>query len=95
MMRVHKLIDKIAPTDSAVLILGETGTGKEMVARRIHEQSERRDEPFVAVNCGAIPENLVESEFFGHRKGSFTGADSNRAGCLKSRTAEHCFSTNW
>jgi DNA-binding NtrC family response regulator len=83
MMRVRKLIDKIAPTDSAVLILGETGTGKEMVARRVHEQSERRNEPFVAVNCGAIPENLVESEFFGHRKGSFTGADSNRAGLFE------------
>lgn len=83
MMRVHKLIDKIAPTDSAVLILGETGTGKEMVARRVHEQSERRNEPFVAVNCGAIPENLVESEFFGHRKGSFTGADANRAGLFE------------
>ncbi len=83
MLRVQKLIDRIAPTDSAVLILGETGTGKEMVARRIHEQSERRAEPFVAVNCGAIPENLVESEFFGHRKGSFTGADSNRAGLFE------------
>ena len=83
MMRVQKLIDKIAPTDSAVLILGETGTGKEMVARRVHEQSDRRDAPFVAVNCGAIPENLVESEFFGHRKGSFTGADSNRAGLFE------------
>ena len=83
MLRVRKLIDKIAPTDSAVLILGETGTGKEMVARRIHEQSERRNEAFVAVNCGAIPENLVESEFFGHRKGAFTGADSNRAGLFE------------
>ncbi len=83
MLRVRKLIDKIAPTDSAVLILGETGTGKEMVARRVHEQSERRNEAFVAVNCGAIPENLVESEFFGHRKGAFTGADSNRAGLFE------------
>ena len=83
MARVHKLIAKIAPTDSAVLILGETGTGKEMVARRVHEQSDRRDAPFVAVNCGAIPENLVESEFFGHRKGAFTGADSNRAGLFE------------
>jgi DNA-binding NtrC family response regulator len=83
MQRVRRLIDKIAPTDSAVLILGETGTGKEMVARRIHEQSDRRDAPFVAVNCGAIPENLVESEFFGHRKGAFTGADSNRAGLFE------------
>ena len=83
MLRVQKLIDRIAPTDSAVLILGETGTGKEMVARRVHEQSERSAAPFVAVNCGAIPENLVESEFFGHRKGAFTGADSNRAGLFE------------
>ena len=83
MKRVKKLIDKIAPTDSAVLILGETGTGKEMVARRIHEQSERSEAPFVAVNCGAIPENLVESELFGHRKGAFTGADSARTGLFE------------
>lgn len=83
MLRVRKLIDKIAPTDSAVLILGETGTGKEMVARRIHEQSERSDAPFVAVNCGALPENLVESEFFGHRKGAFTGAETARAGLFE------------
>lgn len=83
MQRVKKLIDKLAPTDSAVLILGETGTGKEMVARRVHEQSERADGAFVAVNCGAIPENLVESEFFGHRKGAFTGADTARTGLFE------------
>ena len=83
MNRVRKLIDKIAPTDSAVLILGETGTGKEMVARRIHEQSERANAPFVAVNCGALPENLVESEFFGHRKGAFTGAETARSGLFE------------
>lgn len=83
MQRVRKLIDRIAPTDSAVLILGETGTGKEMVARRIHEQSERSTAPFVAVNCGALPEHLVESEFFGHRKGAFTGADTNRTGLFE------------
>ncbi len=83
MQRVRKLIDKIAPTDSAVLILGETGTGKEMVARRIHEQSERAEAPFVAVNCGALPENLIESEFFGHRKGAFTGAETARAGLFE------------
>jgi len=83
MQRVKKLIDKVAPSDSAVLILGETGTGKEMVARRVHEQSERANAPFVAVNCGAIPENLVESEFFGHRKGAFTGADQARTGLFE------------
>jgi DNA-binding NtrC family response regulator len=83
MTRVKKLIDKIAPTDSTVLILGETGTGKEMVARRVHEASNRADAPFVAVNCGALPENLVESEFFGHRKGAFTGADQPRKGLFE------------
>jgi DNA-binding NtrC family response regulator len=83
MARVKRLIDKIAPTDSTVLILGETGTGKEMVARRVHEQSNRADAPFVAVNCGALPENLVESEFFGHRKGAFTGADQPRKGLFE------------
>lgn len=83
MQRVKNLIDKIAPTDSTVLILGETGTGKEMVARRIHECSNRHDAPFVAVNCGALPENLVESEFFGHRKGAFTGADTPRKGLFE------------
>lgn len=83
MERVKTLIDKLAPTDSAVLILGETGTGKEMVARRVHEQSERAEGAFVAVNCGAIPENLVESEFFGHRKGAFTGADTARTGLFE------------
>jgi DNA-binding NtrC family response regulator len=83
MQRVKRLIDKIAPTDSTVLILGETGTGKEMVARRIHEASNRAHAPFVAVNCGALPENLVESEFFGHRKGAFTGADQPRKGLFE------------
>src|SRR5260370_10821039 len=83
MQRVKKLIDRIAPTDSNVLILGETGTGKELVARRIHELSRRNLMPFVAVNCGALPENLVESELFGHRKGAFTGADTPRKGLIE------------
>ncbi len=83
MQRVRTLIDRIAPTNSNVLILGETGTGKELAARRIHDLSPRANLPFVAVNCGALPENLVESELFGHRKGAFTGADSNRKGLIE------------
>ncbi|MBW3539375.1 MAG: sigma-54 dependent transcriptional regulator [Planctomycetes bacterium] len=83
MQRVKTLIEKIAPTDSTVLILGETGTGKELVARRVHDLSAQRNAPFVAVNCGALPEHLVESEFFGHRKGAFTGADTPRKGLFE------------
>ncbi len=83
MQQVGRLIDKIAPTESTVVILGETGTGKELVARAIHDRSPRREKPFVAINCGALPENLIESELFGHRKGSFTGADENRTGLLQ------------
>ncbi|WP_437205924.1 sigma-54-dependent transcriptional regulator [Planctomicrobium sp. SH664] len=83
MLRVKKLVERIAPTDSSVLILGETGTGKELVARSVHEYSNRAKMPFVAVNCGALPENLVESELFGHKKGAFTGADTPRKGLIE------------
>lgn len=83
MDRVRQLITKVAPTLSTVLVLGETGTGKELVARSLHEQSLRADKPFVAVNCGALPESLIESELFGHRKGAFTGADEHRVGLFE------------
>lgn len=80
MQEIYKLIARAAETASPVLIEGATGTGKELVARAIHQFSARRDKPFVALNCGAIPEPLIESELFGHLRGSFTGADADRAG---------------
>lgn len=73
-------VDTVAPTAFSVLILGETGTGKEVVARALHRQSDRQNKPFIALDCGAIPENLIESELFGHERGSFTGADRKKVG---------------
>ena len=78
--RVRELIGKLARTQAPVYISGESGSGKELAARLIHENGARREQPFVPVNCGAIPESLMESEFFGYRKGAFTGADRDRAG---------------
>jgi DNA-binding NtrC family response regulator len=80
MRELERLIGKVAPTDSTVLVTGDSGTGKGVIARLIHQQSPRADAPFIPINCGAIPENLMESELFGHAKGSFTGADKARKG---------------
>ncbi|MCB1760849.1 MAG: sigma-54-dependent Fis family transcriptional regulator [Gammaproteobacteria bacterium] len=80
MQRLRTMVAQIANTHADVLLMGETGTGKEMVARSLHEHSERRDNNFVAVNCGAVPENLIESELFGHEAGAFTGANERRIG---------------
>ena len=83
MLEVFRLIEGVAPTSSTVLVLGESGTGKELVARAIHQHSPRSKRPFVAVNCGAIPKELVESELFGHVRGAFTGAQTARAGLFE------------
>src|SRR6056297_3366675 len=83
MKKVYNLIDKVANSSSNVLITGRSGTGKELVARSIHQNSARKDNPFVPINCGAIPDNLFESELFGFKKGSFTGARTNKEGVFK------------
>ena len=83
MQEIYNLIEKVATTDSTVLVTGESGTGKEMAARAIHVQSHRRDNQFVSINCAALPENLLESELFGHAKGSFTGAIAEKKGMFE------------
>ena len=80
---LRKLLGKLAPTESPVLIRGESGTGKELVARTLHRQSQRHARPFVAINCGAIPEHLIQSELFGHEKGAFTGAHQRKVGRIE------------
>jgi DNA-binding NtrC family response regulator len=83
MARVVELVSKVAPTDSTVLLLGESGTGKEVLAQAIHQLSPRRDMPFIAINCAALPDTLLESEMFGHMRGAFTGADSDKTGLFE------------
>ena len=80
MTELRSIITHVADTNADILLFGETGTGKELVARSLHEQSSRREQNFVAVNCGAVPENLIESELYGHEKGAFTGAENKRVG---------------
>ncbi len=83
MTRIYNMITQVADTNTNILVTGESGTGKELIARAIHEQSNRRDMPFVVINCGGIPETLMESELFGHKKGSFTGASSDKQGLFE------------
>ncbi|MEZ4753014.1 MAG: sigma 54-interacting transcriptional regulator [Bdellovibrionota bacterium] len=91
MQKVFKLIEKVATSEATVLVSGESGTGKELVAKAIHFGSHRANKPFVAVNCGAIPETLIESELFGHKKGAFTSADSDHLGLIRQATGGTIF----
>ena len=83
MLHIYDMIRQVARTKTNILITGESGTGKELIARAIHEQSDRKENPFVVINCGSIPETLMESEFFGHKKGAFTGASDNKKGLFE------------
>src|SRR5207253_6448523 len=91
MLEVYKTVARVAPTKSTVLILGESGTGKELIARAIHEHSPRANQPFVAVDCGALTETLLESELFGHMRGSFTGAVADKKGVFEEAQGGTCF----
>jgi transcriptional regulator with GAF, ATPase, and Fis domain len=91
MKAVFKILRRVAPTDLGVLVLGETGTGKELVAREVHKLSPRADGPFIPINCGAIPENLLESELFGHKKGAFTGAVTDKIGKVEAASGGTLF----
>lgn len=91
MHQVLKMVDRVAPSGAPVLILGESGTGKELIARAVHEKSQRADKPFVAINCGALRETLLESELFGHEKGAFTGAYNRKIGLAEAASGGTLF----
>ena len=93
MQPVYDAIGRVAPTNATVLIRGESGTGKELVAETLHRLSRRRKQPFIAINCSAVSPNLIESDLFGHERGSFTGADKLRRGSSSVRRAAPCSST--
>ncbi|MCF8035908.1 MAG: sigma-54 dependent transcriptional regulator [Desulfobacteraceae bacterium] len=83
MKHIYAIIEQVAPTQTSVMITGESGTGKELIAKAIHNQSDRHDKPFIVINCGSIPETLMESEFFGYKKGAFTGANQDKKGLFE------------
>ncbi len=91
MLEVFRLVERVAPLTTTVLLLGETGVGKEVVAQQIHDRSARAEGPFIRLNCGAVPDNLLESELFGHERGAFTGADKRKLGLLESATGGTLF----
>jgi DNA-binding NtrC family response regulator len=95
MLRVFKMVEKVADSEATILIQGESGTGKELIAREIHYRSRRNSGPFVSINCGAIPRDLLESNLFGHVKGSFTGACATLRACSRSPRAARSSSTRW
>jgi len=92
MLQIYRMIEQVAGARTNILITGESGTGKELIARAIHEKSNRSGHPFVTINCGGIPENLIESELFGHKKGAFTGAAADKIGLFHEADKEPFFS---
>ena len=93
--KIFDLVDKVAQSSATVLITGESGTGKELIAKAIHFNGSRKNYPFVSINCGAMPENLLESELFGHEKGAFTSADSLKLGLMESANKGSFFLDKW